>query len=80
MNIDVHSDIRTVGTFTGLYYVASQLGEAISPIIGGAVVDWTGRDYQSIFLVTPQLFAVAILCMLLVRDGEPHSVENHIAK
>lgn len=79
MVVDTTDDARLLGTYTGLYYLASQTGSALAPAITGGIVDLLGRQYRAIFLTGPAFFVIAILCMLLVTRGEAHQTEQHVA-
>jgi len=70
MVIDTASTDADVGTYTGFYYIASQLAAVAGPTINGYIVEWGGGDYNLIFIVTPVFFLLAILCMLGVTRGE----------
>jgi MFS family permease len=70
MVVDISASDADLGTYTGLYYVASQLAAVVGPIVNGYIVEWGGGDYNLIFVVTPAFFALAILCMLGVTRGE----------
>jgi MFS family permease len=70
MVVDIAASDADLGTYTGLYYIASQLAAVAGPTINGYIVEWGGGDYNLIFLVTPAFFALAILCMLMVTQGE----------
>jgi maltose/moltooligosaccharide transporter len=70
MVVDISASDADLGTYTGLYYIASQLAAVAGPIINGYIVEWGGGDYNLIFLVTPAFFVLAILCMLGVTKGE----------
>ena len=72
MVVDTTDDERLLGTYTGLYYLASQTAAIFGPILNGWIVDLTGRNYGSIFLVTPFFFVLAIVCMRFVTRGEAH--------
>jgi maltose/moltooligosaccharide transporter len=72
MVVDTTDDERLLGTYTGLYYFASQTAAIFGPILNGWIVDLTGRNYSSIFLVTPIFFVLAIVCMRFVTRGEAH--------
>ena len=72
MVIDTTDDARLLGTYTGLYYLASQTAAIFGPILNGWIIDLTGRNYSSIFLVTPFFFVLAIVCMRFVTRGEAH--------
>lgn len=70
MVVDTAASDADVGTYTGFYYLASQLAAVAGPTINGFIVQWGGGDYNLIFLVTPAFFLLAILCMLGVTRGE----------
>ncbi len=70
MVVDISASDADLGTYTGLYYIASQLAAVAGPTINGYIVEWGGGDYNLIFVVTPAFFALAILCMLGVTQGE----------
>jgi len=72
MVVDIAASDADLGTYTGLYYIASQLAAVAGPTINGYVVEWGGGNYNLIFLATPAFFALAILCMLNVTRGEAH--------
>ena len=70
MVVDTAASAADLGTYTGLYYIASQLAAFVGPTVNGYIVQWSGNDYNLIFLVTPAFFLLAILCMLNVTQGE----------
>ena len=70
MVVDIAASDADLGTYTGLYYIASQLAAVAGPTINGYIVEWGGGDYNLIFVVTPAFFLLAILCMLRVTKGE----------
>jgi len=70
MVVDISASDADLGTYTGLYYIASQLAAIAGPAINGYIVEWGGGNYNLIFLVTPAFFLLAILCMLGVTKGE----------
>ncbi len=73
MVVDMTDDPRLLGTFTGFYYLASQLASSSGPTLSGFIIDLTGRNYSSIFLVTPAFFVLAMVCMAFVTRGEAHT-------
>ncbi len=75
MVIDTSTDERMLGTYTGLYYIASQLAAILGPAITGWVVDMSGGNFRTIFWVAPGFFGLAILSMLLVTRGESKQVD-----
>jgi MFS family permease len=70
MVVDISTSAADLGTYTGLYYIASQLAAVAGPIVNGYIIKWGGGDYNLIFLVTPAFFLLAVLCMLRVTKGE----------
>jgi Na+/melibiose symporter-like transporter len=73
MVVDTIDDERFVGTFTGLYYLATQSGSAIAPAIMGYAIQATGSNYATIFLIAPAFFVLAMACMWFVTRGEAHT-------
>jgi maltose/moltooligosaccharide transporter len=64
MVVDISPSEETLGTYTGLYYIAGTLAAVVGPILNGWVIDMAGSNYNMIFLVAPAFFVLAILCML----------------
>ena len=58
-----------VGTFTGYYYTATFSAQIASPIVYGIVRMLSGT-YMSLFVYSPIMFALSLLCILVVRHGE----------
>jgi maltose/moltooligosaccharide transporter len=73
MVIDLSEGARLLGTYTGFYYAASQTAAIFGPVLNGFIIDATGRNYNSIFIVAPIFFLLAALCMSFVTRGEAHS-------
>lgn len=61
--------IDKVGTFTGYYYTATFSAQIASPIIYGVVRMLSGT-YMSLFVYSPVMFMLSILCILFVKHGE----------
>ncbi len=61
--------IDKVGTFTGYYYTATFSAQIASPIIYGIVRMLSG-SYLSLFVYSPIMFILSILCILFVKHGE----------
>ncbi len=70
MVIDTTEDERLLGTYTGLYYLASQVGAAIAPLMMGSVIDLFGSNFRTIFLSGPGFFVLGLIAMLFVTRGE----------
>lgn len=75
MIIDTSTDERMLGTYTGMYYIASQFAAILGPAITGLAVDLSGGDFRIIFVVVPAFFGLAILSMLFVKRGESKRVD-----
>ncbi len=58
-----------VGTFTGYYYTATFSAQIASPIVYGIVRMLTGT-YMSLFVYSPIMFILSMLCIFFVRHGE----------
>jgi len=78
MVIDTSEDGRLLGTYTGLYYLASQVGAAIAPLMMGTVIDLFGSDFKTIFITGPAFFVLGLIAMTMVTRGEAHVVEPAI--
>jgi maltose/moltooligosaccharide transporter len=75
MVIDTSEDERLLGTYTGLYYLASQVGAAIAPLMMGTVIDLFGSNFKTIFLAGPAFFVLGLIAMTMVTRGEAHIKE-----
>jgi MFS family permease len=75
MVVDISPSEETLGTYTGLYYIAGTLAAVVGPILNGWVIDMTDSNYNMIFVVAPAFFVLAILCMLGVTKGEAKGSE-----
>ena len=73
MVIDTTDDERLLGTYTGLYYLASQVGAAFAPLMMGAVIDIFGSNFRTIFLTGPAFFVLGLIAMTWVTRGEAHN-------
>jgi maltose/moltooligosaccharide transporter len=69
MVVDCASD-PLVGTFTGLYYLASTLSAIVGPVVAGGLVQASGNNYNMIFVMAPISTVLAFLCMIGVKKGE----------
>ena len=72
-----------IGTFTGLYYTATQSAAIVGPVVMGSIFDFTkkftadGRaNYWSLFIFCPVCFAIALICMIFVRHGETNTISE----
>ena len=59
-----------LGTYTGLYYVASQTSAVVGPIAGGQIVGLFGNDYRVIFPYAAFTLLCAGAAMWRVQRGE----------
>lgn len=58
-----------IGSFTGYYYFFSFSAAIVSPTLFGWIRDLT-QDYSTLFTYSIISFALALVCMQLVRHGE----------
>lgn len=70
MILDTSTSEDLMGTYSGLYFIATTLAGTVGPILNGRVIDLAGRDYSVIFLVCPFFFVLSFLCLSGVRTGE----------
>lgn len=66
------STAETVGQYTGYYYVATMSAQAITPMIGGAVMD-AGQD-KYLFLYSAVCIVIAIVLMCFVKHGDSKQI------
>ena len=60
-----------VGQYTGYYYVASMTAQAITPIIGGVILDHTSDDQKGLlFVYGIACIAVAFVTMFFTKYGD----------
>lgn len=69
MVVDMTDQAR-IGTFTGLYYLASGLSAITGPNVNGLVIQFTGENYNSLMFVAPIFMMIALVLMLGVKKGE----------
>ena len=70
MILDTSTSEELMGTYSGLYFIATTLAGTVGPILNGRIIDLAGRDYSVIFLVCPIFFILSFLCLAWVRTGE----------
>jgi MFS family permease len=70
MILDSSTSEDLMGTFSGLYFIATTLAGTLGPILNGSIIDLAGRDYRVIFLVCPVFFILSLLCLSGVTTGE----------
>lgn len=61
--------VDKVGTFTGYYYTATFSAQIASPIVYGIVRMLSGT-YLSLFVYSPIMFVLSIICIFFVKHGE----------
>lgn len=66
------STAETVGQYTGYYYMATMSAQAITPALGGAIMD-AGQD-KYLFLYSAICVVVAIVLMLFVKHGDSKQI------
>lgn len=73
MVVDMTTAAR-LGTYTGLYYLASTLAAIAGPNINGWIIQLGGRNYNTIMLVAPAFMLVALFLISGVKRGEASQV------
>ncbi len=63
-------DNSRLGTYTGLYYGFTSLAAIIGPNLNGWVVEWSGRNYNTVMLFAPFSFALAWALMWGVKETQ----------
>lgn len=69
MVVDMTDDAH-VGTFTGLYYLASTMAAIIGPNLNGWIIKLSGNNYSLMMLFSPIFMLIAFIMMIGVRKGE----------
>ncbi|HWQ83833.1 MAG TPA: SLC45 family MFS transporter [Anaerolineales bacterium] len=69
MVVDMTTAAR-LGTYTGLYYLASTLAAIAGPNINGWIIQLGGRNYNTIMLVAPIFMLAAWVLISGVKRGE----------
>jgi Na+/melibiose symporter-like transporter len=72
MVVDMTEDIN-IGTYTGLYYLSSQLAATVGPLVFGWAIQFANNDYRLLMAVSPVFLILAFIMMLNVRRGEVKS-------
>ena len=75
MVVDTSADERMMGTYVGLYYIASQLAAILGPGVTGWVVDLSHGDFRKVFMVVTIFFVLAMISMSFVTRGEAKKVD-----
>lgn len=63
------SSPKDIGTFTGIYYIATMSAQTLGPVFGGIVMDNVGGS-AGIFIFSAVAVAVAGILMFFVKHGE----------
>jgi maltose/moltooligosaccharide transporter len=64
------TDAVHIGTYTGLYYMFSTLAAIVGPILNGWIIQFSGGNYNVLFLIAPVFMLLAFLLMAGVKRGE----------
>lgn len=64
------SDPVHIGALTGLYYLSSTLASIVGPNLNGWIVQFSGKNYNSIMIVASFFFIAAFVLMLGVQRGD----------
>ena len=63
------SSPKDVGTFTGIYYIATMSAQTLGPICGGLVMDYVGGS-SGVFIFAAVCVVVGAILMYFVKHGE----------
>jgi MFS family permease len=69
MVVDMTTDTH-IGTFTGLYYMASTMAAILGPNLNGWIVSLSGNNYSLMMLFSPIFMLLAFIMMIGVKRGE----------
>ena len=69
MVVDMTDDDH-IGTYTGLYYFASQAAAILGPVAFGGIIQIGGNNYRLMMLLSPIFLVVAFVMMMGVKSGE----------
>lgn len=78
MVVDLTNAVK-IGTYTGLYYLFSTLAAIAGPNINGWIVQLTGNNYSSIFIIGPIFMIAALISILGMKGGEARQADNILA-
>jgi maltose/moltooligosaccharide transporter len=70
------TNLATIGTYTGLYYLFSTLSAIVGPNVNGWIIQLTNSNYNNIMVVAPIFMVIALVLMLGVKRGEAVPVEE----
>lgn len=65
---------KDIGTFTGIYYVATMSAQTLGPILGGIVMDNLGGS-KALFIFAAAVVGLAIILMCFAKYGESPDFE-----
>ncbi|MBE0686675.1 MAG: MFS transporter, partial [Anaerolineaceae bacterium] len=69
MVVDMTTDSH-IGTYTGLYYLASTMAAILGPNLNGWIIQLSGNNYSLMMLFSPLFMLAAFIMMLGVKRGE----------
>lgn len=64
------TEAKYIGSFTGLYYLASTAAAILGPVVNGWIIQLSGNNYNLIMIIAPVFMLLAFLAMIGVRRGE----------
>ncbi|MAT43453.1 MAG: MFS transporter [Anaerolineaceae bacterium] len=75
MVVDMTDDVH-IGTFTGLYYMASTMAAILGPNLNGWLIQLSNDNYSLIMLFSPIFMLLAFIMMAGVKRGEIKTNDN----
>lgn len=70
MILDSSTSESLMGTYSGLYFIATTLAGTAGPILNGWIIDLSGKNFLMIFIIAPVFFVLSFLCIIRVKTGE----------
>jgi len=69
MVVDLTESSR-IGTYTGLYYLFSNLAAILGPILYGFIIQFSGNLFSLVMLVSPLFLVMSLVSIAGVKGGE----------
>lgn len=73
------SSPKDIGTFTGIYYIATMSAQTLGPVFGGLVMDYIGGS-SGVFIFAACAVVTAAILMFFVKHGEAPDYLAKVAK
>ncbi len=71
---------KYAGTLSGAMNMFSSIGGALSPIVIGYLLAWTGKNWDLTFYVSAAVYFMGAICWLFLDSATPIEVESHLTE